>query len=49
VKVRGMERTSYEGRLVGVQEGKALVEEKGGRVEIPLSQVTQAWVVYEGE
>jgi ribosome maturation factor RimP len=49
VKVRGMERTSYEGRLIGVQEGKAVVEEKSGRVEIPLSQVTQAWVVYEGE
>jgi ribosome maturation factor RimP len=49
VKVRGMERTSYEGRLIGVQEGKAVVEEKSGCVEIPLSQVTQAWVVYEGE
>ncbi len=49
VKVRGMERTSYEGRLLAVVEGKAVVEAKSGRVEIPLSQVTQAWVVYEGE
>ncbi|MGB9861506.1 MAG: ribosome maturation factor RimP [Candidatus Bipolaricaulaceae bacterium] len=49
VRVRGMERPSYEGRLVEVREGKAVVEGKGGRVEIPLNQVTQAWVVYEGE
>jgi ribosome maturation factor RimP len=49
VRVRDMERTSYEGRLVEVREGKAVVEERSGRVEIPLSQVTQAWVVYEGE
>ncbi len=49
VKVRGMERTSYEGRLVRAGEGKVVVEGEGGCVEIPLSQVTQAWVVYEGE
>jgi len=49
VKVRGMERTSYEGRLLRVEEGKVVVEERGGPVEIPLAQVTQAWVVYEGE
>lgn len=47
VKARGMERTSYEGRLVAVGEGKAVVEEVAGRAEIPLAQVTQAWVVYE--
>ncbi|MCS7240001.1 MAG: ribosome maturation factor RimP [Candidatus Bipolaricaulota bacterium] len=49
VKVRGMEKTSYEGRLVRLSEGKAVVEWVGGRVEIPLAQVIQAWVVYEGE
>lgn len=49
VKVKGMERTGYEGRLVGVGQGKIWVEEGEGRVEIPLAQVTQARVVYEGE
>lgn len=49
VKVRGMEKSSYEGRLIQVSAGKAVVEWAGGRVEIPLAQVTQAWVVYEGE
>lgn len=49
VRVRDMEHSSYEGRLVEVREGKAVLEGKGGRVEIPLAQVTQAWVVYEGE
>ncbi|MBC7318042.1 ribosome maturation factor RimP [Candidatus Bipolaricaulota bacterium] len=49
VKVRGMERTSYEGRLLRAAQDKIEVEGKAGPVEIPLSQVTQAWVVYEGE
>lgn len=49
LRVRGMERTSYEGRLVKVGEGKVVVEGPAGRAEIPLAQVTQAWVVYEGE
>ncbi|MBC7222005.1 ribosome maturation factor RimP [Candidatus Bipolaricaulota bacterium] len=49
VRVRGMEKTSYVGRLIQAGEGKVVVEGEGGRVEIPLSQVTQAWVVYEGE
>lgn len=49
VKVKGMERTGYEGRLAGVGENKIWVEEGEGRVEIPLAQVTQARVVYEGE
>ncbi len=49
VKVRGLERTSYEGYLVQVGEGKIWVEGREGRVEIPLAQVTHARVVYEGE
>jgi ribosome maturation factor RimP len=49
VKVRGLERPSYEGRLLRVEPGKILLEGEKGGVEIPLAQVTQARVVYEGE
>lgn len=49
VKVREMEKPSYEGRLAEVSADKIWVEGQAGRVEIPLGQVTQAWVVYEGE
>lgn len=49
LRVRGLPRNVYEGRLLRVEEGKAVVEDHGVPVEIPLDQVTQAWVVYEGE
>ncbi len=49
LRVRGLPHTVYEGRLLRVEEGKAVVEAQAGPVEIPLDQVTQAWVVYEGE
>ncbi|MCS7216781.1 MAG: ribosome maturation factor RimP [Candidatus Bipolaricaulaceae bacterium] len=49
LKVQGLPRSAYEGRLLRVEEGKVVVEERGHPVEIPLDRVRQAWVVYEGE
>jgi len=49
LRVQGLPRSAYEGRLLRVEGGKVVVEDRGTPVEIPLDRVTQAWVVYEGE
>ncbi|HAF70928.1 MAG: Ribosome maturation factor RimP [Acetothermia bacterium 64_32] len=40
-------KVACQGRLVGVGEGKITVDCQEGRMEIPLSQVTRAQVVFE--
>lgn len=47
LRVRDMERPSYQGRLMRADDRVAVLEVGGAMVEIPLSQVTYARVVYE--
>jgi len=40
-------KKAYEGRLASVEKGKIAVELEEGRIEIPLSQVARAQLVFE--